>query len=78
MIVLCSLGYLLVLVRDTIQGTNKRIELQNSTIPVPGYVNAIFAGVLLETVFLASAHALITSMQLMQIYAEYMHCCLTL
>ena len=53
-IVLCFLGYLLVQMRATIVGTNKRIELQPSTTPVPGYVNAIFAGVLLETMFLVS------------------------
>ena len=53
-IVLCFLGYLLVELRVVIQGNNKRIEMQNLTTTLPGYINALFAGVLLETPFVAS------------------------
>ena len=49
-IVLCFVGYLLVLQRITIQTLN-----QSSQSP-PDYINALFAGPLLEVLFLASLY----------------------
>ena len=43
----------MVQMRVTIQGIDNLAALISVT--VPGYINALFAGVLLETVFLASA-----------------------
>ena len=52
---LCFIGYLLVDLRVAIVATNKRNEIaQSSATPIPGYINATFAGVLLETLFLVS------------------------
>ena len=53
------MGYLMVQMRVTIQGIDNRNPIFAMVYPatVPGYIDALFAGVLLETVFLASAHA---------------------
>ena len=53
-IMLCSMGYLMGQMRTTILGINE----PNRAFALPidsGYINALFAGVLLETMFLASA-----------------------
>ena len=50
-IVLCFLGYLLVLQRFYIETFNQ------SPISPPAYINALFAGALLEMLFLASLYS---------------------
>ena len=49
----------MVQMRVTIQGIDNRNPIFAMVYPatVPGYIDALFAGVLLETVFLVSAHA---------------------
>ena len=54
---LCSMGSLMVQMRTTILGLG--IDNPNRLFLLPtdsGYINALFAGPLLETMFLASAH----------------------